>query len=76
MGIEIPTEYGGSGCNFMTSIQVIEEISKVDPSVAVIVDIQNTLVNAILMKLGTKEQKEKYLPLLATKMVGSNLIIC
>lgn len=71
MGVEIPTDYNGSGCNFMTTIQVIEEISKVDPAVAVLVDIQNTLVNAILMKLGTEEQKAKYLPKLATEMCSS-----
>ncbi|XP_017783295.1 PREDICTED: short/branched chain specific acyl-CoA dehydrogenase, mitochondrial-like [Nicrophorus vespilloides] len=71
MGVEIPIEYNGSGCNFMTTIQVIEELSKVDPAVAVLVDIQNTLVNAVIMKLGTKEQKEKYLPQLATGMASS-----
>lgn len=69
MGIEIDTEYGGSGCNFMTTILTVEEIAKVDPAVAVWVDIQNTLVNAVIKKLGTKEQKEKYLPQLATNMV-------
>lgn len=69
MGIEIDTDYGGAGCNFMTTILAIEEISKVDPAVAVLVDIQNTLVNAVIKKLGTKEQKEKYLPRLATDMV-------
>lgn len=69
MGIEIDTEYGGSGCKFMTTILTVEEIAKVDPAVAVWVDIQNTLVNAVIKKLGTKEQKEKYLPQLATNMV-------
>ncbi|KAJ8985711.1 hypothetical protein NQ317_014361 [Molorchus minor] len=71
MGIEIATEYGGAGCNFMTTILTIEEISKVDPAVAVLVDIQNTLVNAVIKKLGTKEQKDRYLPLLATNMCSS-----
>lgn len=69
MGMEIDTEYGGAGCNFMTTILAIEEISKVDPAVAVLVDIQNTLVNAVIKKLGTKDQKEKYLPRLAIDMV-------
>lgn len=69
MGIEIPEEYGGSGCNFMTSIITVEEISKVDPSVAILVDIHNTLNNALIIKLGTEEQKKKYLPMLATKSV-------
>lgn len=71
MGIEVPSDLGGSECKFMTTIQVVEEISKVDPSVGILVDLQNTLVNSLIIKLGTKEQKEKYLPLLATKMVGS-----
>lgn len=66
MGIEIPTEYGGVGSNFMTSIITVEEISKVDPAVAVLVDIHNTLINSLMTRLGTKEQKEKYLPKLAS----------
>jgi len=71
MGIEIPEEYGGSGCNFMTSILTVEEISKVDPAVAVLVDIQNTLINALIKKLGTQAQKEKYLTKLATESASS-----
>ena len=70
MGIEIPEEYGGAGSNFMTSILTVEEISKVDPAVSVLVDIQNTLINSLIMRLGTKEQKEKYLPKLATESVS------
>lgn len=70
MGIEIAPEYGGSGLNFMTTILTIEEISKVDPSVAVLVDIHNTLINSVITKLGTKEQKEKYLPRLAQNTVS------
>lgn len=69
MGTEIPTEYGGSGCNFLTTTLVVEEISKVDPSLAVLVDLQNTLINNCVVRLANKEQKEKYLPLLASKMV-------
>lgn len=69
MGIEINNEYGGAGCNFMTCIQVVEEISKVDPGVGALVDIHNTLVNPVFQNYGNKEQKEKYLPLLASKMV-------
>lgn len=71
MGIETDTELGGSGCNFMTTILVVEELAKVDPAVAAYVDIHNTLVNSLLKKVGSKEQKEKYLPLLATKYAGS-----
>lgn len=69
LGIEIPEEYGGSGSNFMSSILVVEEISKVDPAVAVWVDIQNTLINSLINRLGTKEQKQKYLTKLATESV-------
>lgn len=71
MGIEIPTDYSGSGCNFMTTVQIVEELSKVDPSVGALVDIHNTLVNNVIMKLGNPEQKQKYLPRLATDMVAS-----
>lgn len=71
MGIEVPTEYGGSECNFLTTILVVEELSKVDPSVAAFVDIHNTLVNNLLMKVGNKEQKEKYLPILSQQASGS-----
>ncbi|XP_022521804.2 short/branched chain specific acyl-CoA dehydrogenase, mitochondrial [Astyanax mexicanus] len=71
MGIEIGTEYGGTGSTFFSSILVIEELAKVDPSVAVLCDIQNTLINTLMSKLGTEEQKEKYLPRLATDMIGS-----
>lgn len=73
MGIEIDTDFGGAGCNFMTTILCIEEIAKVDPSIAVLVDIQNTLVNNVIKKLGTEEQKKKYLPQLATTMVGKQV---
>lgn len=75
MGIEIPEEFGGSGCNFMTSILAVEEISKVDPATSVLVDIQNTLVNALILKLGTREQKEKFLTKLATSSVRSFAMI-
>ncbi|XP_046385155.1 short/branched chain specific acyl-CoA dehydrogenase, mitochondrial [Ischnura elegans] len=71
MGIEIDTKYGGTGSSFFTAIIVVEELAKVDPSATVICDIQNTLVNNYLSQLGNEEQKEKYLPLLATNMVGS-----
>ncbi|XP_066995120.2 short/branched chain specific acyl-CoA dehydrogenase, mitochondrial [Anabrus simplex] len=71
MGIEIEPEYGGTGSSFFASILVIEELAKVDPAVTVLVDIQNTLINALIRKVGTEEQKMKYLPLLAQKMCGS-----
>lgn len=71
MGVEIESEYGGSGLSFMSSIIVVEELSKVDPAVAVYVDIQNTLINALFRKIGTPEQKAHYLPLLAQRAGGS-----
>lgn len=71
MGLEVPAEYGGTGSNFMTTILAVEEIAKVDGSVAALVDIHNTLVNSLITKLGSVEQKEKYLPKLAQNYAGS-----
>ncbi|XP_052362395.1 short/branched chain specific acyl-CoA dehydrogenase, mitochondrial-like, partial [Oncorhynchus keta] len=71
MGIEIDPEYGGTGSTFFSSILVIEELAKVDASVAVLCDIQNTLINTLFAKLGTAAQKERYLSQLSTDMVGS-----
>lgn len=71
MAIEIDQEYGGSGSSFMSSTLTVEEIAKVDPSVSVLVDLQNTLGNNVMIKTGTKEQKEKYLPRLAQNTVSS-----
>jgi short-chain 2-methylacyl-CoA dehydrogenase len=75
MGIEIDEKYGGSGCNFMTSILTVEEIAKVDPAVSVLVDIQNTLINSLISRLGTESQKEKYLTMLATSSVSLIIIV-
>lgn len=71
MGIEIPAEYGGTSSTFFVSNLATEELAKVDPSVSLIADIQNTLINTLISKLGTEEQKQTYLPRLATNMVGS-----
>lgn len=71
MGIEIPTEYGGTGSNFMSTILTIEEISKVDAAVTVPIDIQNTLTNSLILKFGSEEQKRKYLPRLAQNSISS-----
>lgn len=71
MGIEIPAEYGGTGSNFMSTILTIEEVAKVDAAVSVCVDIQNTLINSLILKIGSEEQKQKYLPALAQNIVGS-----
>lgn len=75
MGIEISEEYGGTGSSFMSSTLTVEEIAKVDPSVSVLVDLQNTLGNNVLMKIGNKEQKEKYLTRLATNTVSTTLTL-
>lgn len=71
MGMEIPVEYGGTGANFLSTVLTVEEISKVDPSLAVLVDLQNTLINTLVIRLGNEEQKKKYLPRLAKDMVSS-----
>ncbi|HKJ32254.1 MAG TPA: acyl-CoA dehydrogenase [Balneolales bacterium] len=71
MGIEIPTEYEGGGGTFFMSILAIEQISKVDASVGVFMDVQNTLVDNAFIRWGSEEIKKKYLPLLANKKVGA-----
>jgi short-chain 2-methylacyl-CoA dehydrogenase len=70
MGIEIPEEYGGAGMNFTSAIVAIEELARVDPSVSVMVDVHNTLVNTAILKWGTEQVKKKWLPKLATNTVG------
>lgn len=70
MGLEVPSELGGTGTNFMTTILAVEEIAKVDGAVAALVDIHNTLVNSLIKKVATQEQKEKYLPKLAQEYVS------
>ena len=57
MGIETPEEYGGAGASFFTAILAVEELSRVDASVGVFVDVQNTLVNNALIRYGNAEQK-------------------
>jgi butyryl-CoA dehydrogenase/short/branched chain acyl-CoA dehydrogenase len=71
MGIEIPESFGGSGSGFLSCLLAIEELAAVDPSAAIIVDVQNTLVNNALLRWGSEEQKTRYLPRLATDTVGA-----
>ncbi len=71
MGIETPEELGGAGASFFTAILAVEELSRVDASVGVLVDVQNTLVNNALIRWGNTEQKRKYLPQLASERVGA-----
>ena len=69
MGIETPADFGGAESSFTAAIIAIEELAKVDPSVSVMCDVHNTLVNTIFRKYGTKEQQEQWLPLLAESKV-------
>jgi len=71
MGIETPEEFGGAGSSFFTAILAVEELSRVDASVGVLIDVQNTLVNNALIRWGNQEQKAKYLPQLASERVGA-----
>ena len=71
MGIAIPEQYGGSGGTFFDSVLAVEAISAVDPSVGVLVDVQNTLAAAALMRWASEEQKRKYLARLAADTVGA-----
>lgn len=71
MGIESPEQYGGSGASFMTACLAVEELGKVDGSVSVLVDVQNTLCTNAFLKWGNDAMKERYLPRLATEWVGA-----
>ena len=70
MGIEAPLEYGGNEMAFFAAVLVIEELAKVDPSVSVLVDVQNTLVNNILQRWASSDLKAKYLSRLTKDTVG------
>ncbi len=71
MGIHVPEEFGGSGGSFFMSVIAVEEVSRVDGSFGVFIDVQNTLVNNAIMRWATPEQKRKYLPRLAKDAVGA-----
>ena len=71
MGIEVPEELGGAGGSFFDAVLAIEAISTVDPAVAVLVDVHNTLVNNALRRWATEEQKKLWLPRLAVDTVGA-----
>ncbi|WP_421773508.1 acyl-CoA dehydrogenase [Gracilimonas sp.] len=71
MGIDIPERYSGGGGTFMMSVVAIEQISRVDASAGVFMDVQNTLVNNAFVNFASDYLKEKYLPLLATEKVGA-----
>ena len=71
MGIEIPDAQGGAEASFFMSILAVEELARVDASVAVLVDVQNTLVNNALLRWANAEQKQRYFPKLASSWVGA-----
>lgn len=70
MGIETPSELGGSGFSFFGSILAIEELAKIDASVSVMVDVQNTLVNNIFFRYGNADVNKRFLPKLAQTTLG------
>ena len=71
MGIEIPESYGGGGASFFHSVLAVEAVSRVDPSIGVLVDVQNTLVINALRKWGSDEIKQRYLPKMAASTIGA-----
>ena len=71
MGIEIPEQYGGQGGSFFQCILAVEELSAVDPSAGVVVDVQNTIVNNAILRWANADQKQRYLPRLAADTVSS-----
>jgi len=71
MGIEIPEQYGGGGARFFHSVLAVEALSAVDPSVGVLVDVQNTLVVNAILRWGSDGLKQRYLTRLAADTVGA-----
>jgi alkylation response protein AidB-like acyl-CoA dehydrogenase len=71
MGIEVPEQYGGAGGKFFEAILAVEEISRVDASAGVVVDVQNTLVNNALMHWTNDDQKRRYLPRMCENLLGA-----
>jgi alkylation response protein AidB-like acyl-CoA dehydrogenase len=71
MGIEVPIEYGGSGGTFFEAVLAVEAVSAVDPSIGVLVDVQNTLCVNALLRWGTEAQKRRFLPRMANDLVGA-----
>ncbi len=71
MAIEIPEAHGGAGASFFHAVLAVEALSRVDPSIGVLVDVQNTLVANALMRWGSEAIKQRYLPSLASRTVGA-----
>lgn len=71
MGVEVPEAYGGAGSSFFNAILAVEALAVVDPSISVLVDVQNTLVANALLRWASEAQKQKYLPRMCSEWVGS-----
>src|SRR2546426_5726662 len=71
MGIDIPESHGGAGGSLLMTVLAVEELSAVDASVAIFVDVQNTLVNTLLRKWASDDIKQRYMPRLATDLLGA-----
>ena len=71
MAVEVPDQWGGAGSSFFTAVLIVEELSHVDASCGVLVDVQNTLVNNAILRWGNDDQKSKYLSMLARDKVGA-----
>jgi alkylation response protein AidB-like acyl-CoA dehydrogenase len=71
MGIEVPESYGGAGASFFHAVLAVEALSRVDPSIGVLVDVQNTLVINAFLRWGNSDIKQRYLPKLAASTVGA-----
>ncbi|KAJ2135076.1 hypothetical protein IW136_004414 [Coemansia sp. RSA 678] len=70
MGIETPSDFGGAEASFTSAILAIEELARIDPSVSVLCDVHNTLVNTVFRTYASRELQEEYLPKLATDKLG------
>ncbi|MEP7304094.1 MAG: acyl-CoA dehydrogenase family protein [Acidobacteriota bacterium] len=71
MAVQIPEEFGGAGASFFHSVLAVEALSRVDPAIGVLVDVQNTLVINALIRWGSEDIKQRYLPKLAADTVGA-----
>ncbi len=71
MAVQLPEAYGGSAGTFFDAVLVVEELSRVDASAGVVVDVQNTLVNNALLRWANEDQKKKYLPRMASEWLGA-----
>jgi alkylation response protein AidB-like acyl-CoA dehydrogenase len=71
MGIEVPETLGGAGARFFHAVLAVEELSRIDPSIGVLVDVQNTLVINALLRWGSDDIRQRYLPRLASDAVGA-----